>query len=111
MVECFLNLPDEECYLYLPDKIIDHPLDMENIKESQTTDKELQKQAQRYSDHYTCKCVSAVDDVLCYIKPGDLEDSPSTKVAETNHIMVPPHDRTFWQQVPVHADKHAILSP
>jgi hypothetical protein len=32
MVECFLNLPDEKCYLNLLDKIIDHPLDMENIK-------------------------------------------------------------------------------
>ena len=71
MVECFLNLPDEECYLNLPDKISDHPLDMENIKENQNADKELQKQAQRYSDRYTCKQVSAVDDVLCYVKPGD----------------------------------------
>ena len=71
MVECFLNLPDEECYLNLPDKISDHPLDMENIKENQNADKELQKQAQRYSDRYTRKRVSAVDDVLCYVKPGD----------------------------------------
>ena len=35
MVEYFLNLPEEECYLNLLDKIIDHhPLDVENIKES-----------------------------------------------------------------------------
>ena len=33
MVECFLNLPNEECYLkILSEKVVDHPLDMENIK-------------------------------------------------------------------------------
>ncbi len=60
MVECFLNLPNEECYLNLSDKTIDHPLDMENIKENQKADKELRKQAQQYPDCYTCKRVSAV---------------------------------------------------
>ncbi len=64
MVECFLNLRDEECYLNLPDKIIDHPLDMENIKENQNADKELQKQAQQYSDCYSRKLINAVDDIL-----------------------------------------------
>ena len=43
MVERFLILPDEECYLNLPDKIIDHPLDMENIKEKQDADNALQQ--------------------------------------------------------------------
>ncbi len=71
MVECFLNFPDEKCYLNLPDKIIDHPLGIESIEENQNADKELQMQAQQYPDCYTCKCVSAVDDILCYIKPGD----------------------------------------
>jgi hypothetical protein len=46
MVKYLLNLPNKECYLNLPEKIIDRPLDMENVKENQDTDKELQKQAQ-----------------------------------------------------------------
>ncbi len=44
---------------------------MENRKENQNADKELQKQVQQYLDRYTHNRVSAVDDILCYIKPGD----------------------------------------
>jgi hypothetical protein len=72
MTECFTHLPDEECYLNLPqDSAIDNPLDMEAIKEQQDADNELQHQATKYADRYKRKSVSAVDEVLCYVKPGD----------------------------------------
>ncbi len=72
MTKCFVHLPEEECYLNLPpDSAIDNPLDMETIKEQQDTDDELQHQATKYADRYIRKTVSAVDNVLCYVKPKD----------------------------------------
>ncbi len=62
----------EECYLNLPpDSVVDNPLDMDAIKEQQEADNELQNQAAKYADRYIRKSVSAVDNVLCYVKPGD----------------------------------------
>ena len=42
LVECFLPLPNEECYLNLPNTIaVDSPLNFKTIKEKQLEDKEL----------------------------------------------------------------------
>ena len=72
LMECMAYLPAEECYLNLPaDSAVDNPLDMETIKEQQDADNDLQRQATKYADRYVRKSVSAVDDVLCYVKPGD----------------------------------------
>jgi hypothetical protein len=72
MFECFKCLPDEECYLHLPVNMVDtNPLDMENIKEQQDTDVALLQHATKYADQYTHKCIGTIDDILCYIKPGD----------------------------------------
>jgi hypothetical protein len=39
MFECFKCLPDKECYLNLPDDMVDtNPLDMGNIKKQQDAD-------------------------------------------------------------------------
>jgi len=71
-MKCLAHLPEEECYLNLPaDAAVDNPLDMETIKEQQDADNELQRQATKYADRYVRKSVSSVDDVLCYVKPGD----------------------------------------
>ena len=43
---------------------------MDVIKEQQDADDELQNQGTKYADHYICKSVSAVDNVLCYFKPA-----------------------------------------
>jgi hypothetical protein len=65
-------LSTEEYYLNLPDdSAVDNPLDMEAIKEQQDADNDLQRQANKYADRYIRKSVSAVDNVLCYVKPGD----------------------------------------
>ena len=58
-----LNLPD--------DLITDNPLDMENIKEKQDADNTLQQHAEMYSDHFLRQRVGIVDNILCYVKPGD----------------------------------------
>ncbi len=50
---------------------VDNPLDMEAIKEQQDADQELQHQANKYADRYICKSISTVNDVQCYVKPGD----------------------------------------
>ena len=72
MTTGFVHLLEEECYLNLPPySAIDNPLDMDAIKEQQDADNELQNQATKYVDCYICKSISAVDNVLCYVKPGD----------------------------------------
>ncbi len=72
MTKCFVHLPEKECYLNLPpDSVINNPLDMDAIKEQQDAYNELQTQAAKYADCYIRKSVSAVDNVLCYVKPGN----------------------------------------
>jgi hypothetical protein len=72
MLECFVCLPDEECHLNLPDDLVtDNPLDMENIKEKQDADNVLQQHAEKYSDCFLRQQIGTVDDILCYVKPGD----------------------------------------
>ncbi len=72
MLQCFTCLPDEECYLNFPgDLITDNPLYIENIKEKQDTDDTLQYQAEKYPDCFLQRRVGTVDNILCYVKPGD----------------------------------------
>ncbi len=72
MLECFTCLPSEECYLNLPDDLVtDNPLDMENIKEKQDADNALQQHADKYSDRFLRRQIGTVDNILCYVKPGD----------------------------------------
>jgi hypothetical protein len=88
MLQCFTRLPDEECYLNLPgDLITDNPLDIENIKENQDADDALQQQAEKYPDRFLRQRVSMVDNILCYVKPGD---SPNNwKIALPNALLHP----------------------
>jgi hypothetical protein len=46
-------------------------LDMENIKEQQDADDALLQHATKYADQYTRTRIGTIDDILCYIKPGD----------------------------------------
>ena len=71
-LKCMAYLSTEECYLNLPDdSAVDNPLDMEAIKEQQDADNDLQRQATKCTDRYIHKSVSAIDNVLCYVEPGD----------------------------------------
>ena len=109
MMECMAYLPTEECYLNLPpDSAVDNPLDMEAIKEQQDADNNLQRLATKYPDRYIRKSVSSVDDVLCYVKPGDPPANwkialPEFHVA-TDHSLVPSNHRPPRQQTPTHAN-------
>ena len=46
-------------------------LDIETIKEQQDADQKLQQTATKYADQYPRKSIRGVNDVLCYVKPGD----------------------------------------
>jgi hypothetical protein len=62
----------EQCYLNLPKDIVeDNPLDLENIKERQDHDEKLMQSKVNYPEWYTRKTINDVDDIVCYIKPGD----------------------------------------
>jgi hypothetical protein len=63
------------------------PLDMQNIKEQQDADDALLQHATKYVDHYMRKCIGTVDDILCYVKPGD---SPNNwKIAVPKNLLQP----------------------
>jgi hypothetical protein len=49
----------------------DNPLDLENINERQDHDEKLMQSTVKYPEWYTCKTIKDVDDIVCYIKPGD----------------------------------------
>ena len=68
---CLENHTDH-CYLNLPEDMMeDNPLDIENIKEKQDQDNDLQQSVTKHPEWYTRKNFHTVADVLCYTKPGD----------------------------------------
>jgi hypothetical protein len=72
MLKYFTCLPSEECYINLPDDLVtDNPLNMENIKEKQDADNALQQHTEKYSDRFLRRRIGTVDNILCYVKPGD----------------------------------------
>ena len=65
----------------------DTPLDIENIKEKQDNDNELQQSATRHPEWYSCKTFNDIADVLCYTKPGD--DPSNWKIALPRELIRP----------------------
>jgi hypothetical protein len=62
----------KQCYLNLPKCMVeDNPLNLENIKERQDHDEKLMQSTVKYPEWYTHKTIRDVDDIVCYIKPGD----------------------------------------
>ena len=49
----------------------DNPLDLENIKEKQDEDNDLQTSLTKHPTWYSHKNINDVDDILCYTEPGD----------------------------------------
>ncbi len=85
---CLHNVIPDQCYLDLPEDMVeDNPLDIENIKEKQDEDNELQQSATRHPERYSHKAFSDVDNVLCYTKPGD--DPSNWKIALPNELIRP----------------------
>jgi hypothetical protein len=78
----------EQCYLNLPkDMVEDNPLDLENIKERQDHDEKLIQLTVKYPEWYIRKTINDVDDILCYIKPGD--NPASWKIALPEDLIKP----------------------
>ena len=68
LVECFVNLPEEDCYLNLPNVVEDkHPLDMDLIKEKQYADEVLMKRKDKYPNCYITKQIGTVRDIICHV--------------------------------------------
>jgi hypothetical protein len=85
---CLHTVTPDQCYLNLPkDMAEDKYLDIENIKEKQDDDNELQQSATRHTEWYSCKTFKDVDDMLCYTKPDD--DLSNWKIALPNEIIRP----------------------
>jgi hypothetical protein len=51
----------------------DNPLDMDTFKEQHVLDTELQDCVKKYPDRYMTKRIGTVNDIICYVKPGDAE--------------------------------------
>jgi hypothetical protein len=49
----------------------DNPLDLENIKEKQDEDNDLQHSLTKHPTWYSRRNIYDVNDILCYTKPGD----------------------------------------
>ena len=49
----------------------ENPLDLENIKEKQDKDNDLSQPLMRHPTWYSHKNINDVNDILCYIKPGN----------------------------------------
>ena len=72
LVECFVNLPEEDCYLNLPNVLEDkYPLDMDLIKEKQYADEALIRRKDTYPKQYITKQIGMVRNIICHVKEGE----------------------------------------
>jgi hypothetical protein len=68
----FCDSNAEHCYLNLPEDMVeDNPLDLENIKEKQDEDNDVQHALTKHPTWYSSKNINDVNDIPCYTKPGD----------------------------------------
>jgi hypothetical protein len=83
----FCDSNAEHCYLNLPEDMVeDNPLDLENIKEKQDEDNDLQQSLTKHP-RYSCKNINDVNDILCYTKPGD--NATNWKIVLPKDLIVP----------------------
>jgi hypothetical protein len=71
---------------------------LENIKERQNHDEKLMQSTVKYPEWYICMTVNDVDDILCYIKPGD--NPANWKIALTEDFIKPTNK--WYHQVTGH---------
>jgi hypothetical protein len=78
----------ERCYLNLPEDMVeDNPLDLENIKEKQVEDNDLQQSLTKHPDWYSRKNINDVNNILCYTKPGD--NAAKWKIVVPKDLILP----------------------
>jgi hypothetical protein len=65
----------------------DNPLDLENVKEKQDEDNDLQQSLTKHPTWYSRKKIIDVNDILCYTKPGD--NAANWKIVLPKDLIVP----------------------
>jgi hypothetical protein len=65
----------------------DNPLDLENIKEKQDEDNDLQQSLTKHPDWYSRKNINDVNDILCYTKTGD--NAANWKIVLPKDLILP----------------------
>jgi hypothetical protein len=65
----------------------DNPLDLENIKEKQDEDNDLQQSFTKHPTWYSRKNINDVNNILCYTKPGD--NAANWKIVLPKDLIVP----------------------
>ena len=78
--DCFLNITEIE--------LDENPVNLENIKELQDADQELQRLKDKHPEPYFCKDTSQTQNVLCYVKLGKDKDE-NWKILITNKLLNP----------------------
>ena len=76
--DCFLNLAETNEG--------ENPLDIENIKNLQDSDEELQKLKDKHPEIYFYKDINKTKDVLCYVRPGKDKDE-NWKIVIPNKLL------------------------
>ncbi len=65
----------------------DNPLDLENIKEKQDEDNDLQQSLTKRPTWYSRKNINDINNILCYTKPGD--NAANWKIVLPKNLIVP----------------------
>jgi hypothetical protein len=68
--------------------------DIENVKEKQDEDNDLQQAATKHPEWYSCKTFDQVAGVLCYVKPGD---NPSNWKTALPKELIRPTEKWYHQ--------------
>jgi hypothetical protein len=78
----------DHCYLNLPEYMVENnPLNIENIKEKQDQDADLQQSATQHPEWYSCKNINSIPNVLCYTRPND--NLSNWKITLPNELIEP----------------------
>jgi hypothetical protein len=84
----FFDSNAKHCYFNLPkDMVEDNPFDLENIKEKQDEDNDLQQSLTKHPNWYSCKNINDVNDILCYTKPGN--NAANQKIVLPKDLILP----------------------
>jgi hypothetical protein len=84
----FCDSNAEHCYLNLPEDMVeDNPLDLENIKEKQDGDNDLQQSFTKHPTWYSHKNINDVNNILCYTKPDN--NAANWKIVLPKDLIIP----------------------
>jgi hypothetical protein len=97
----FCDSNTEHFYLNLPkDMVEDNPLDLDNIKEKQDEDNDLQQSLTKHPTWYSRKHINDINNILCYTKPDD--NAANWKIVLPKDLIVPTISIRWYHQVTGH---------